>query len=72
MYSEDIDKVCRLCVFSRSVDGIKTHIMCTKDNAYYQNNNEACLNFKYDIFKKNIKRRKKYNFNNFSDEDFKL
>lgn len=61
IYSPDIEKKCLLCVNARIVGTDDTEfIICTKKNKPVELNQKACRKFRYDIFKKEVKRRKTY------------
>lgn len=70
IYSDDINKVCALCEHSRPIDGEEDSLLCTK-----QKKNTAitdsCAKFKYDIFKKNVRRKRRLK-TDFNPEDFVL
>ena len=71
IYSNDINKVCSLCVFAQAIDGNDDEIYCQR----YKKNTAAtmgdCKKFKYDIFKKVVRRKRRLN-TNFTADDFKL
>ncbi|MCH5185765.1 MAG: hypothetical protein J1F64_06530 [Oscillospiraceae bacterium] len=46
------------------------YILCVKDGGYYKLDH-TCAVFKYDIFKKQIRRKKEFS-TSFTAEDFKL
>lgn len=71
IYSENINKICGLCVKAKPIKGMDTHMQCTKRNECVPISNEACAKFEYDIFKRNTRRRKK-SAAKFNAEDFKL
>lgn len=72
MYSENNEKICSLCVHSRSVKGTVTHVACEKRGGYVPCRREACTFYEYDIFKRPVRRRKPAGFGEFSKEDFIL
>ncbi len=72
MYSKDNESVCGLCVYSEQAKGVATHSMCKKRNEYVPKNKEACAEYKYDIFKRKVKRKKDTFLEGFSPEDFVL
>lgn len=69
IYSDDIQKVCSLCVFSESYGG--EEIFCSKYKKPVGVADEACKKYKYDILKRKVRRRKPPR-TDFSEEDFKL
>lgn len=71
IYSEDIDKVCRLCVHAEMTKGTKTHVHCTKTGGYTPIGN-TCESFKYDVFKRQLRRKKSAREHHFTAEDFSL
>lgn len=71
IYSEDINKICGLCVNAEKVKGSETHMRCGVRNEYVPLSREACEKFKYDILKRPTRRRKK-SAGNFKPEDFIL
>ena len=71
IYSEDINKVCALCVNAEPIPENKDEIYCKlykKNTAITKND---CKKFKYDIFKKTVRRKRRFK-KNFSAEDFTL
>ena len=70
IYSEDINKVCALCVYAE-LNGEADEVYCTR----YKKNTAAtkgdCKKFKYDIFKKTVRRKRRLK-TEFTAEDFKL
>lgn len=72
IYSEDINKVCGLCVFAKSdteTDG--KELLCTLFNKNKEVTESCCKKFKYDIFKKTVHRKRRLK-TDFSADDFKL
>lgn len=69
IYSDDIQKVCSLCVFAERRQG--EEIFCTKRNKTVGEADEACKKYKYDILKREVRRRKPPK-TDFSEEDFRL
>lgn len=70
MYSDDINKICEVCVFSGAVKGSATHLTCSAWGGYVSKSH-TCPQFKYDILKKKVRRRPSVN-TAFSPEDFAL
>ena len=71
IYSEDINKVCALCVNAEPIPENEDEMYCKlykKNTAITKND---CKKFKYDIFKKTVRRRRRLK-KNFSAEDFTL
>ncbi len=69
MYSNNIEQICGLCVHSKSITGIKTHMQCDKYGAVPVKH--TCKRFKYDIFKKPIHKKKQVS-GNYSPDDFSI
>lgn len=69
IYSDDIQKVCGLCVHAELRDGDERFCMRLKKNV--QADNAGCRHYKYDILKRGVRRRRPLN-TDFSEEDFKL
>lgn len=69
IYSDDINRVCGLCCFSRPVDGSEK-LYCTKRKKN-TTATDGCTKFKYDIFKKPVRRKRRLK-TNFRAEDFEL
>ena len=69
IYSENIEKRCGLCLFSKPEDA--DCCFCEKKKKSMPQSKEACKKFLYDILKKPVRRRKRYSAV-FSDEDFTL
>jgi len=72
MYSPDIEKICALCVNAKAVKGIAEHMACDVHGGYVPCSREACDKFKYDIFKKKVRRHKSLDNQDFDPEMFKL
>jgi hypothetical protein len=70
MYSDNIEKICDVCLFSKKVKGSATHLECTLDGSYVPLSH-SCGGFKYDILKKRVRRRPEF-VSHFTAEDFKL
>lgn len=70
MYSENIEKICSVCVHSGAVKGSATHLMCALGGGYVPKSH-TCAKFKYDVLKKQVRRRPPLE-NSFTAEDFKL
>jgi hypothetical protein len=71
IYSEEIDKVCRLCVYSETVKGTKEHVRCTKLGGYVPIGH-MCDLFEYDVFKRVVRRKKTVVKDKFTADDFLL
>lgn len=71
IYSDDINKVCALCVYAQEIPDNNEEMYCER----YKKNTAAtkgdCKKFKYDVFKKVVRRKRRLN-TNFTAEDFKL
>lgn len=70
IYSDEINKVCALCQHASPIEGNENEMQCSKT----QKNTamgDSCAKFKYDIFKKPVRRRRRLNVH-FSREDFTL
>lgn len=72
MYSEQIDKTCSVCIHCVPVKGNATHIQCALRNEYVPAAKDACAQFRYDIRKRKLRRRKPVQQSKYSAEDFKL
>lgn len=72
MYSKENEPVCGLCLHSGEVKGIATHVSCSKRGGYMPKSRTGCTDYKYDIFKRKVKRKKSNVFEGFSPEDFTL
>ena len=71
IYSEDINKVCALCVNAEPIPENKDEMYCKlykKNTAITKND---CKKFNYDIFKKTVRRKRRFK-TSFSAEDFTL
>ena len=71
IYSEDINKVCALCVNAKPIPENEEEMYCElykKNTAITKND---CKKFKYDIFKKKVHRKRRLK-TEFDAEDFKL
>ena len=61
---------CFFCEYSEKTDEDGIYI-CKKKNKTVSEN-DLCRKYKYDVFKREVKRKKKIEFSKFSEEDFKL
>lgn len=68
IYSDDINKVCGLCVHAQSIEGEDDVFSCkfSKKNTTIT---DSCAKFKYDIFKKPVHRKRRLK-TDFKPEDF--
>lgn len=71
MYSPNIDKQCRQCVFAKKAIGVVDYMHCDVYGGYYKTS-YCCEKFKYDILKKNVRRKKSIPPNKFTASDFSL
>ncbi len=69
-YRGDEEKMCFLCEYSEKTDNEEI-LFCKKKNKNVSENS-LCRKYKYDIFKREIKRKAKKDFSKFSKEDFEL
>lgn len=69
MYSENINKICDVCMYSKSVKGSATHLQCTYGG--FVPRNHTCGKFKYDVLKKRVRRRPALE-HKFTAADFEL
>ena len=69
MYSDNIDKICDVCVYSKSAKGSATHLQCSYGG--YVPRSYTCSRFKYDVIKKHVRRKPKLE-HKFSAADFEL
>lgn len=59
-------------MYSEPAKGVVTHSLCKKKNEYVSKSRMACESYRYDIFKKRVKRKKDTALTGFSPEDFAL
>lgn len=71
MYSENIDKVCRLCIYAKPAAGVETHVKCTLSGAYVKVG-FVCQSYKYDVLKRRVRRKKDVAGLGFSANDFSI
>lgn len=71
IYSQEVDKVCRLCVHSGIVKGTKEHVSCARQGGYVPVGH-SCNFFEYDVFKRNVRRKKDVAKHKFTSDDFSL
>ena len=71
IYSEEINKVCGVCLYAQAVENCEYEMYCTIYKKYIPISNGECKKFKYDIFKKSVRRKRRLK-TNFSSEDFSL
>lgn len=69
IYSDEINRVCGLCSHARLLDG--DDVYCEKKRRNYTVSREACRKFKYDIFKRSAKRRRR-KLKTYSSSEFEL
>ncbi|MBP3359381.1 MAG: hypothetical protein J6N52_00885 [Clostridia bacterium] len=68
MYSDNIGHVCAYCFFSEQAKGLENHIYCRRRGEYRGIRSAVCGDYKYDIMKRPVRRRrginkeKKYDF----------
>lgn len=71
IYSENINKICALCVHASSVENNEEEMYCAVKEKNMPLSTPDCGKFKYDIFKKVVRRKKRLK-TDFSAEDFTL
>lgn len=71
IYSDDINKICALCQNASKADEDGNMMHCSLKNADFPASTPDCGKFKYDIFKKVVRRKRQLN-TEFSPEDFTL
>ena len=71
IYSEDINKICALCMNADFVPENDDAMYCRIKGVNVDKSHPDCDKFKYDIFKKPIRRKKRLK-TTFSADDFKL
>lgn len=71
MYSSSVPKVCRLCQYASLKGDKEMYAECSLKKRSV-NISGSCARFKYDIFKKPVRRRRKPDMSSFSPDDFKL
>ena len=72
MYSKDNEPICGMCVSAKPAKGVETHCFCETKKEYVTKGHKGCEEYRYDIFKRKIRRRKSEISEGFSPEDFKL
>ena len=68
IYSEEIDRKCALCQFGEPIPET-LEVLCKKYGVVEYN--YVCKKYKYDIFKKKVKRKKDID-TGYSEEDFSI
>ena len=71
IYSEDINRVCALCVHAQKCEDNEDEMYCTIYKKNTAATNGDCKKFKYDIFKKTVRRKRRLK-TEFTAEDFEL
>lgn len=71
IYSEDINKVCALCIHAQKSEENEDEMYCTLYKKNTAASNGDCKKFKYDIFKKTVRRKRRLK-TEFTAEDFEL
>ena len=71
IYSEDINKICALCIHAQKSDDNEDEVYCTLHKKNTAATKGDCKKFRYDIFKKPIRRKRRLK-TGFSAEDFEL
>ena len=69
IYSDDINRICALC--QNADERTEDDMFCSLHNKNVSKTDEACKKFVYDIFKKQVRRKKRLK-TNFTAEDFTL
>ncbi len=69
IYSDDINKICAVCVNAVKIAGDDTHMRCSLKHEDTELGG-SCKKFKYDILKKPTRRRRLKT--NYSPEDFNI
>lgn len=69
IYSDDINRICALCQNAEKIND--EEIRCRFYGKSMSGSSDACKKFAYDIFKKQVRRKRKLK-TNFSADDFKL
>lgn len=69
IYSQDINKICAVCQMAHRLSDEEMY--CGIKKQVVPVNGEACLKFRYDILKKNVRRMRKLK-TNYNPEDFSL
>lgn len=69
LYSDEINKICGLCIFASEIDGEREKMQCSKKRKSV-NFDYHCRKFQYDIFKKQVRRKKK--LKTYNPSDFEL
>lgn len=68
-FKYDHDPICLYCVFAHKTDE-KNVLMCDKRGKVLENH--RCRKFKYDLLKRNPRRKETNIFGKFSKEDFEI
>lgn len=70
IYSEEINKICSLCQYADIIEGDENNMRCGLKHREVASSREACRKFRYDIFKKPVRRKKR--LKTYSAADFEL
>ena len=70
LWDKKQENFCEFCIYSKSTID-ETKIICSKKNNIF-NKEHTCGKFSFDIFKKEVIRRRRPNFGKFSKEQFTL
>ncbi|MBQ3125259.1 MAG: hypothetical protein IJC09_07570 [Clostridia bacterium] len=71
IYSDDINKVCGLCVYAQKLEDSEDEMFCTLFKKNTATSQGDCKKFKYDIFKKTVRRKRRLK-TEFTAEDFEI
>lgn len=71
IYSDDINRICALCVNADFLSENNDSMYCRIKKVNVDKSHPDCGKFKYDIFKKPVRRKKRLK-TDFSADDFKL
>ncbi len=71
IYSDNIDMVCRFCIYAEAVAGSNDHMRCQK-RCEFVPLGFSCNEFEYDIFKKIVRKRRAPARKSYTADDFKL
>lgn len=71
IYSDDINKICALCGNAHFIEGNEDEMYCNIKEKNVDKTGEDCGKFVYDIFKKQVRRKKRLK-TDFNPADFTL
>ncbi len=71
MYSSTVQKICKYCQWAKPAVGVENYMRCDVYRGFFTLGH-SCINFKYDIFKKDVHRLPDISSLGFTAADFSI